>query len=319
VSELYYTFEDRPNTKFNMYTNKNIKLTDLTIKMLGIYRTKKSTNVISDMNKIKKSFDDTNSEIIHSNTKVKSNFDSFKYLNELLMDDNFDTKKYYLQKIYSKTKPDEIYVFGGINKMKSYDVLQYVDDKCIEFVDDKLKVETISEKIVRCETEGLLIVDNFIMSNTTINCQNILIGDNDAIKKRIFMSVQHEKMIIDMSEKKYGDKWYVAYIGNNKKKFVFAGIGNVLNKLSEFYNMSYHNDDVYNNFIEFLSTTKWNDIVVKCIEKNIDVNDIEKRKILIMNKFDRDILMNYNDDKDYVTKKELEKIKSLCFGMMRKK
>jgi hypothetical protein len=133
------------------------------------------------------------------------------------------------------------------------------------------------------------------------------------------MSVQHEKMIIDMSEKKYGDKWYVAYIGNNKKKFVFAGIGNVLNKLSEFYNMSYHNDDVYNNFIEFLSTTKWNDIVVKCIEKNIDVNDIEKRKILIMNKFDRDILMNYNDDKDYVTKKELEKIKSLCFGMMRKK
>jgi len=320
VCELYYALESKSNARVNEYVSKNIKLTDVAIKLLRIYRTKKSTNIISEMNKIKKSFDETTNET--TSIKSKSKFDAQKYLSELTDCDELTEKKYYLQKIYSKTKPDSVHIFGGFNKMKSSDCAQYVKDKCIELCDDKLKVEVISEHLIKYETEGMIIVDKFILENDSIASLDVLIGDDGAIKKRVFMMVQCEKMVANMKNKKYGEKYYVACIGNKDKNFIFTGTGNVSKKLSEFYSMVHHNEESYDSLIEFLSTNEWEHIVVKCIEQNIDVGDIEQKKIEIMNKFEKSALMNYCSDEcndKYATKKDLEKMKGTCFSILKRK
>jgi len=131
-----------------------------------------------------------------------------------------------------------------------------------------------------------------------------------------------EKMVANMKNKKYGEKYYVACIGNKDKNFIFTGTGNVSKKLSEFYSMVHHNEESYDSLIEFLSTNEWEHIVVKCIEQNIDVGDIEQKKIEIMNKFEKSALMNYCSDEcndKYATKKDLEKMKGTCFSILKRK
>ena len=209
--------------------------------------------------------------------------------------------------------------------MKNQEIEQYIDDNCIEFYDNKLKVEILEEKEVSTEVEGLISIDkiindkNFKLANNykLLNYLNVSTGnDNDIIKKRIFMMIQCECMEKDMSEVKFGDNFYVACIGNKKvtdndKKFVFTGKQYVVHKIREFYQSFNYNDKL----TDFFSTVAWKDIEIRCIKKNINECDIEYEKLRVINNFDRDILMNFDNDDEYATKKELAKMKSLCFMM----
>ena len=58
MTELYHHFvpNGRP-TKFKTFIDQNIKLTDLKVVLLGMYKAESTVNVSAEMNKVKKSFD----------------------------------------------------------------------------------------------------------------------------------------------------------------------------------------------------------------------------------------------------------------------
>lgn len=287
LKELHGYFYKLNKEKYNkikgLIDEKN-KIEDLSISLISVYMAKSNYDISSDMNKIKnavfskkekeaKMNKKTENNVIANNEIFNDNFDACDYVKKLVNDDKKE-KEYCIQKIYSKNVPDDIYVFGSFEMMSEGLLKEYVKNKCINFQNGALKFGLIGKCKVKYEIEGLITLENYIVKNKTMNIPSICTGNISDIKKLIFIALQREKMKNAMKNVKYCDGNYVAYIGNEKEKIVFHGIGNVYQQLKKIYSIIY-NRNVIDESLNFLTYTDWEKIEVKPLEINIQNDDVD--------------------------------------------
>ena len=74
--------------------------------------------------------------------------------------------------------------------------------------------------------------------------------------------------------------------------------------------MRRHNNTEYDKLIGLLKITPIEDIKIELLEKNVEAKDVNNKLMYYMNQYDRDILLNYNDDY-YVRPDEFKKLNNL--------
>lgn len=302
---------------YKKLNNQNIDMIDY--KLLGCYRALKNTNVKKIFDKIKKIYEKQDNISIDI---------CEKYLLSLINKKDQETKTYYVYKIYSKNDEDNLYIFGSFDDMKIKKATEYVNNMCIEFVDKFLKLEKINEHKIYVETQGLLIVDKEIQKNNTIKNgknkfyniykENITVVE---MEKIIFMNIQCDIMMEKLENFDCGNSGYIASINFKNNTYIFFGNNKPINQLIR---LLYITPEYCENvkLADLLSKTKFNDINIKLLEKNIDENQLDYRFMYYLNKYDKEYLLN-NDENNYVKKnefnKEINNIKSLQYAILKKK
>jgi hypothetical protein len=339
--DAYITYSRVPiditikNDLINLNNKKASKLSqassllNVKYKLLEIYKVKKGLFFKLDYDNIKTRLEEENNIIKIDNkqkkTKTKNDItnkietnlsviDKYKIYINKLVDKTKDKHKhkYYIYKLYDDKN---IYIYGGYNKLKKRDIDKIVDNNCIKF-EGKIKSEIIKEIEIYSEIEGKLAIDEEIKNNDSIknglNRFYNIIHETEFNPSEIFMIFEKEKLNNVKSEKI--DNGFIASINIKEYKYIFSDYDNTLyNKLEYFYLMKKHNDKKYDKLIELLKTINYEDIKIELLEKNIDKYNLEKKLIEYLNYYDKDILLNYNEDY-YATPNDIKNIKSLVFA-----
>jgi hypothetical protein len=314
--ELFNHLNEKGNNKIDKLIEDEVDIYNVKIKSLGLYRAESNISVKAELNKIKQIF-------FNEIQKGTYNFDPQKYLKSLIEENNdTDGQEYHIQKIFSKTKKEDYYIYGGFNKLHNSEIINYINKNCIYFHDDKIRIEDIKSISVECETQGKLAVD---LMNNNKNGKSILIGTDEEIKKRLFMMFECENMQKEPykdgehDDSVSGDYCYVACIIHNNKKFIFSGEGKIVNKMKEFYTMTYHNDIYYSELIKVISTVPWSEIILRPLKFDIPHNEIESEKNIFINKHNKDELLNYFNVEECATVKDIKEIKNMIYASKYKK
>jgi len=300
----------------------------------------RNENEIIDITKIKKPTKEQKQDNKTDNKteKVKSPndiLDKYKNFINKFINKTQEKQKYYIYKLIDQKNESQIYIHGSYNKLKKRDIDELLDKYCLDFESGKIKAEIIKEIEIYSELEGKILVDEEIKNNDSIKNGYELSQDNSKRKNvsstnsfgmnkyynivnfnefnqnELFMLIQQDK-IKYMKQIKI-DNNYIASINIKDKKYIFSDNNNsVYDKLNYFYNMRRHNNTEYDKLIELLKITPIEDIKIEIIEKNVEAKDVDNKLIYYMNQYDRDILLNYNDDY-YAKPEELKKLNSLLY------
>ncbi len=319
---------NRGTGKFTQCSLLNIRY-----KLLEVYKVKKGLFFKTDFDKIKLRLEEENNIVridnkrknkAGPNKKKDSSGQAESNISSTLMIDKY---KYYINKLVDKTKDkhnyyiyklvDEkyIYVCGGYNKLKKRDIDEFIENNCINF-EGKVKAEIIKQIEIHSELEGKIIVDDEIKNSDSIkNGLNRYYNIFNEIKfnsDEIFMMIQREK-INNIKTIKI-DGGFIASININEKRYIFSDLNNsIYNMLDYFYLMRKHNMKEYDKIIELLKITKFEDIKIELLEKNIQECDLGKKIIEHINYYDKDILLNYNEEY-YATPEDIKNVKNIVFA-----
>jgi hypothetical protein len=317
-------------------------LLDIKYKLLEIYKVKKNTNTkkefdeikeklrneneIIDITKVKKQNKDkkqdknkdTDIKTDNKTEKVKSPndiLDKYKNFINKFINKTQEKQKYYIYKLIDQKNESQIYIHGSYNKLKKRDIDEIIDKYCIDFESGKIKAEIIKEIDIYSELEGKIFVDEEIKNNDSIkngkNKYYNIVNLNEFNQNELFMLIQQDKIKYVKQEKI--DSGYIASINIKDKKYIFSDNNNsVYDKLNYFYYMRRHNNTKYDKLIELLKITPIEDIKIELLEKNVEAKDVDNKLMYYMNHYDRDILLNYNDDY-YAKPEDIKKLNSLLY------
>ena len=345
-ADIFYSRPSIEITILNDIINHNLgkkklldfkNLLDIKYKLLEIYKIKKNTNTKKEFDEIKEKLRNEN-EIIditkvkkqnkHKDTDIKTDnktekvkspndiLDKYKNFINKFIDKTQIKQKYYIYKLIDQKNESQIYIHGSYNKLKKRDIDEIIDKYCIDFESGKIKAEIIKEIEIYSELEGKILVDEEIKNNYSTNSfgknkyYNI-VNFNEFNQNELFMLIQQDK--IKYITHKLINSYYIASINIKDKKYIFSDNNNsVYDKLNYFYCMIRHNKTEYDKLIELLKITPIEEIKIELLEKNIDIKDVDNKLLYYMNQYDRDILLNYNDDY-YAKPEELKKLNSLLY------
>jgi hypothetical protein len=128
------------------------------------------------------------------------------------------------------------------------------------------------------------------------------------------MLVQHEKLSSTFQDKIIKDG-FIASINIDDKSYIFSGYNSYVHyKLNEFYHMKRHSEYKYRKIVDLLKVTKIEDIKLNVLEKNIEPNLLELRLLYHLNKYDKELLLNYNDE-FFAKPEDIKKVNSLFYSM----
>ena len=350
-ADIFYSRPSIEITILNDIINHNLgkkklldfkNLLDIKYKLLEIYKVKKNTNTkkefdeikeklrneneIIDITKVKKQNKDkkqdknkdTDIKTDNKTEKVKSPndiLDKYKnFINKFINKTQYK-QKYYIYKLVDQKNESQIYIHGSYNKLKKRDIDELIDKYCLDFESGKIKAEIIKEIEIYSELEGKIAVDEEIKNNDSIkngkNKYYNIVNLNEFNQNELFMLIQQDK--IQYITHKLINSYYIASINIKDKKYIFSDNNNtVYDKLNYFYCMIRHNKTEYDKLIELLKITPLEEIKIELLEKNIDKIEIDHKLVYYMNQYDRDILLNYNDDY-YAKPEELKKLNSLLY------
>jgi len=350
-ADIFYSRPSIEITILNDIINHNLgkkklldfkNLLDIKYKLLEIYKVKKNTNTkkefdeikeklrneneIIDITKVKKQNKDkkqdknkdTDIKTDNKTEKVKSPndiLDKYKnFINKFINKTQYK-QKYYIYKLIDQKNESQIYIHGSYNKLKKRDIDELIDKYCLDFESGKIKAEIIKEIEIYSELEGKIAVDEEIKNNDSIkngkNKYYNIVNLNEFNQNELFMLIQQDK--IQYITHKLINSYYIASINIKDKKYIFSDNNNtVYDKLNYFYCMIRHNKTEYDKLIELLKITPLEEIKIELLEKNIDKIEIDHKLVYYMNQYDRDILLNYNDDY-YAKPEELKKLNSLLY------
>jgi hypothetical protein len=303
-------------------------LTDVKYKLLECYKVYKNTSIKKEFDIIKNRLREENNIKLPEKSSKQTNtqqnisiIDQYKnYLNKYI-DNKQEKHKYYIYKLTDQKNVKQIYIFGTYNKLKKKDIDDLINKYCILFDSGKIKSEIIKEVDIYTELEGLICVDEEIKKNDSIknglNRYYNIINDNVFKQGELFMRIQQDKLKNIQKEKI--DTGYISSINITDKKYIFSGYNNTkYDKLNYLYHMVKHNEHKYDKIIETLQTTKLEDIKIEILEKNIEQVNLENKLIEYLNYYDKNILLNYNDDY-YAKPEDIKKVNSLIFSMKYRK
>jgi len=334
--------------KLNDFKN----LLDIKYKLLDCYKVKKNTNIKKEFDLIKDKFKETNNVIdIKKSTKTNKKDDTSKENITKTPDNIIDKYKsfvnkfinktvnkqiYYIYKLTDQKNEAEIYIHGSYNKLKKRDIDELIDKYCINFESGKIKSEILKEIEIYSELEGKIAVDEEIKKNDSIingyelsqdnskrknlsltnsfgkNKYYNIINFNEFNQNEIFMMIQQDKINYIKNEKI--ENGFIGSINIKSNRYIFSDFNNTIyNKLKYFYSMRKHNEPQYNKLIELLKITNLEDIKIEILEKNIEQNDLEMSLIKYINLYDKDILLNYNDEY-YAKPEDIKKLNSLLYS-----
>ncbi len=299
-------------------------LTDIKYKLLECYKVNKNTVIKKEFDIIKNRLREENNIKLPEKSSKQTNtqqnisiIDQYKnYLNKYI-DNKQEKHKYYIYKLTDQKNVKQIYIFGTYDKLKKKEIDDLINKYCINFESGKIKSEIIKELDIYTELEGLICVDEEIKKNDSIknglNRYYNVINDNIFKQREIFMRIQQEKLK-DIQKEKI-DTGYIASINITDKKYIFSGYNNTkYDKLKYIYHMKKHNEHKYDKIIETLQTTKLEDIKIEILEKNIEQVNLENKLIEYLNYYDKNILLNYNDDY-YAKPEDIKKVNNVMFSM----
>lgn len=345
ISNIFYSRTSIETTIINDLINHNLgknKLTDfknlldIKYKLLECYKVnkeiksiKKEFDIIKDKLKesnniidIKKTTktnkkDDKSKDNTQENTiKTADNiFDKYKNFINKFINKTVDKQKYYIYKLIDQKNEAQIYIHGSYNKLKKRDIDELIDTYCIDFESGKIKSELLKEIEIYSELEGKIAVDEEIKNNDSIksgmNKYYNIINFNEFNQNELFMMIQQDK--INHIKKEKIEKGFIGSINIKNNRYIFGDYNNTIyNKLQYFYSMKKHCEHQYDRLIELLKITNLEDIKIEILEKNIEPNDLDNKLLYYMNQYDRDILLNYNENY-YAKPEDIKKLNNLLY------
>lgn len=334
---------NKPDSRLSRF----IDLTKVKYKVLSCYKVNKDVSLVKELNDIKKKLKEENNILDLTTIKVKKidkdtkeNKDAKDPKDPKDTKDNIETiiekSKIFLNKIVNKTVEPKLYyiyklkdqtniqqqdstqyILGSFEKLKKRDIDIFVDNNCITFESGKIKSEIIKEVKVHSEVEGKILVDEEINKNNSIKSglnryYNII--SNGFNQDELFMLVQHEKLS-SIFKDNIIKEGFIASINIDDKIYIFSGYNTYIQyKLNEFYHMKRHCEYRYKKIIDLLKVTKIEDIKINLLEKNIDSNLLDLRLLYHLNQYDKDLLLNYNDE-FFAKPEDVKKVNSLFYSM----
>ena len=123
--------------------------------------------------------------------------------------------------------------------------------------------------------------------------------------------IQQDK--INHIKKEKIENGFIGSINIKNNKYIFSDYNNTIyNKLQYFYSMKKHNEHQYDKLIELLKITNLEDIKIEILEKNIELDGLEMCLIKYLNLYDKDVLLNYNDEY-YAKPEDIKKLNNLLY------
>lgn len=319
---LFNVIGKSEKTKFDEFVNAGVERIYVTI--LKIIRTKTKIGIKKVLENIKMDLQHNYENKSEKNNKLFEKL--FKKISTMLSETNIEPFKCYVQKIYSKSDPYKCYVVGTDSKIKLCDAKHIMENECVEFVDNKLKIDVLEEVNVQLHIQGLLCVDKHIVQQNSINnglnkFYNVL--NNDDTDRAVFMLTQYELLNNKYKNTNVGSDGYIANMKIENLNYVYYGFdSDITRNLKKFYLMTNHCDVKNTKIVDLISSTDYKNIVITLFEKNIDRKNIEYKLLEYMNKFTKKELLNYYEDwyVDHTEmKKEISSVKSLFFASKYKK
>jgi hypothetical protein len=316
-------------------------LLDIKYKLLECYKIKKNTNIKKEFDIIKDKLKESNNIIDikkttktnkkddtskENTTKTPDNIiDKYKNFVNKFINKTVDKQKYYIYKLIDQKNEAQIYIHGTYNKLKKRDIEELIDTYCIDFESGKIKAEILKEIEIYSELEGKIAVDEEIKNNDSIksgyelsqdnskrmNKYYNIVNFNEFNQNELFMMIQQDK--INNIKKEKIEKGFIGSINIKNNKYIFSDYNNTIyNKLQYFYSMRKHCEHQYDRLIDLLKITNLEDIKIEILEKNIELNDLEMCLIKYINLYDKDVLLNYNDDY-YAKPEDIKKLNNLLY------
>ena len=309
----------KPSGRLSDFKNN---LSNVTYKLLGIYRG--SGNVQSNLNTVKKLFDNTlvkkkdkNSEsdenndasnvIINKNIQEKTIWEFYSdFFKQQLTEElkkKLDYNSYYVYRIFKLNNQTQQYIFGSFDKYKKKDIETLCKKLRISFGDGDKEIE-ILEELEECylECEGFLRVDMQIKKFDSIeNGFNLFYNvinnfyfdytgdDIEQMNKELFMVVQKNVMLNLFKDKnEYSkQKAYIFLIKSkidNTKKFLYFGSENVI--LDNLKILYNLRSD--NNVANFFGTVKFLDMEFTIVVDMLQPSDVYHNYLYILNQLNLD-------------------------------
>ena len=330
---------NKPDSRLSRF----IDLTKVKYKVLSCYKVNKDVSLVKELNDIKKKLKEENNILdlttikVDKNKKVTKNTKDTKDTKDIkdikdniktiieksklfltkLVNKTIEPKIYYIYKLSDQKNIQQQYILGTFDKLKKRDIDIFIDNNCITFESGKIKSEIIKEVKVYSEVEGKLLVDEEINKNNCIKSglnryYNII--SNGFNQDELFMLVQHEKLGSTFQDRIIKDG-FIASINIDDKIYIFSGYNTyAYTKLNELYHMKRHYEYKYKKIIDLLKVTKIEDIKINVFEKNISSNKLEIRLLYHLNQYDKDLLLNYNDE-FFAKPEDVKKVNSLFYSM----
>ena len=342
---IFYSRTSIETTIINDLINHNLgknKLTDFKNLLDIKYKLLECYKVNKEIKSIKKEFDTIKDKLKESNNiidikkptktnkkenKSKDNtqentiktadniIDKYKNFINKFINKTVDKQKYYIYKLIDQKNEAQIYIHGSYNKLKKRDIEELIDKFCIDFESGKIKSELLKEIEIYSELEGKIVVDEEIKNNDSIksgmNKYYNIINFNEFNQNELFMMIQQDK--INYIKKEKIEKGFIGSINIKNNKYIFSDYNNTIyNKLQYFYYMKKHCEQKYDKLIELLKITNLEDIKIEILKKNIELDGLEMSLIKHINLYEKDILLNYNDEY-YAKPEDIKKLNNLLY------
>lgn len=344
ISNIFYSRTSIETIIINDLINHNLgknklsdfkNLLDIKYKLLECYKIKKNTNIKKEFDIIKDKLKESNNIIDikkttktnkkddtskENTTKTQDNIiDKYKSFVNKFINKTVDKQKYYIYKLVDQKNEAQICIHGSYNKLKKRDIEELIDTYCIDFESRKIKAEILKEIEIYSELEGKIAVDEEIKNNDSITngmnkYYNIINFNefNEFNQNELFMIIQQDK--INHIKKEKIEKGFIGSINIKNNRYIFSDYNNTIyNKLQYFYSMRKHCEHQYDRLIDLLKITNLEDIKIEILEKNIELNDLELCLIKYLNLYDKDVILNYNDDY-YAKPEDIKKLNSLLYS-----
>lgn len=341
ISNIFYSRTSIETTIINDLINHNLgknKLTDFKNLLDIKYKLLECYKVNKEIKSIKKEFDIIKDKLKESNniidikkpiktnkkddkskdntTKTQDNIiDKYKNFINKFINKTVDKQKYYIYKLIDQKNEAQIYIHGSYNKLKKREIEGIIDKYYIDFESGKIKSELLKEIEIYSELEGKIVVDEEIKNNdsikTRMNKYYNIINFNEFNQNELFMMIQQDK--INHIKKEKIEKGFIGSINIKNNRYIFGDYNNTIySKLQYFYSMRKHCEQQYERLIELLKITNLEDIKIEILEKNIELNDLEMSLIKYLNYYDKDVILNYNDDY-YAKPEDIKKLNNLLY------
>ena len=312
------------NHKKGQKSSEFKNLTDIKYKLLECYKVNKNTIIKKEFDLIKNRLrEENNIKIIEKEARQSISqvnipiIDQYKNYISKNIDTTQEKQKYYIYKLTDQKNSKQIYIQGSYDKLKKKDIDELISNYCIPFESGKIKSEIIKELEIYTELEGLISVDEEIKNNDSIknglNKFYNIMNDKEFNQSEVFMMIQQDK--IKHIEQIIINNGYISSINIKDKKYIYCGYNNdCYDKLTYLYNMTKHNESKYDKIINLLKTTNLEDIKIEILEQNINLDILDNKFIKYLNYYDKDILLNYNDEY-YAKPEDIKKVTGLMYSM----
>lgn len=252
---------------------------------------------VSELNGIKSIYADE--QTVSNNVNIYNVYSNFI---DKLMTIDFNSKiksrKYYVHRIFKKTKDDEQYIFGSFDKFKNKDIDMIKDKYNLNFSKGAIELEILFQTECRLEVEGLIKVDEYISKHKSITkgfnpCYNIIDlkytqADIQEIKNLVFLVAQRSIMneIYDDKNNYNKIKGYVACIENiDGKKYIFAGKDmSIKDKLNYLYSIENNHTEKYKKIVDVLRNTEFSKLKITILEKYLEDGELLSRLNFYINR-----------------------------------